>query len=79
MGLCPTLPTRLFHQNSLVASSLPWLGVVEQISRGLNNSRDVEVNSPINLKNFGHLLLCAPPWSAASHLTTGLECVAVQP
>ena len=60
----PTLPTRLFHRNSLVAGSLLWLGVVKQIFSwvmlGSHNSRDVEVGSPINLKSFRHLLLWAP-------------------
>ena len=81
--LCPTLPTRLFHRNSLVAGSLPWLGVLEQIFSwvmlGSYDSGDVEVGSPINLKSFRHLLLCAPPWSIVLHLTTSLERVSVQP
>ena len=51
MGFCPTFPTCFFHRNSLVAGSLPWLGVIEQIFSwvmfGSYISRDVEVGSPI--------------------------------
>ena len=57
MFFCPTFPTRVFHPNSLVAGSLPWFSVVEQIFLwvvlGTHNSRDVEMGFPINPKMFG--------------------------